>query len=473
MTWSIVLSILASLLLGTGILVLFHGRAVFQPRLAAVHFVLAAGIGLGASSCLYFLWLLTFGRASRYIVVVELALALSCAIAGLLGSNRTPSSVPDEPAVRGFVRKYLFGGVLVLCFGFGIVQWDQHFSAHSRLCPHGQWDAWAIWNVRARYLALSGYDWERAFHKNMSHPDYPLLLPASVARVWSISRTTATSVPIAMAACFTFGIPLLLAASVSMLRGRELGLLAGLFALGTSNFLLQGAWQQADIPLAFFILASLASAAIYDFSNGPGHLSVAALAAGLAAWTKNEGVVFFVGFVLARLGIALTREGIRGAVIDCLRMAQGAALPVLCLTIFKLCYAPPSYLVSHTLCGLPIPETSVEARLPIILRAFAREAVAMRGWPCHVGFFLLAAYLLLAGVRFSRVRFSSFLAVLAPLGVLLAADVGVFMITPCDVEWQLLSLNRLFIQLLPGFLFGYFLLVGEPWPEVASGIRSL
>ena len=60
------------------------------------------------------------------------------------------------------------------------------FVLYSLVHPHGNWDAWTIWNMRARFLFRAGTQWEAAFSPLMSffHTDYPLLIPCLVARCW-------------------------------------------------------------------------------------------------------------------------------------------------------------------------------------------------------------------------------------------------------------------------------------------------
>jgi hypothetical protein len=52
--------------------------------------------------------------------------------------------------------------------------------------PHGNWDAWAIWNLRARFLIHGGNVAQRAWSPALisSHPEYPLLVSGFVARCW-------------------------------------------------------------------------------------------------------------------------------------------------------------------------------------------------------------------------------------------------------------------------------------------------
>jgi len=68
---------------------------------------------------------------------------------------------------------------------------------HMRLMPHGETDAIAIWNLRARSLLRGGREWAAVLSPAIgwSHPDYPLLLPLTVARLWSYAGSETTAVP--------------------------------------------------------------------------------------------------------------------------------------------------------------------------------------------------------------------------------------------------------------------------------------
>ena len=70
--------------------------------------------------------------------------------------------------------------------------------------PHGDWDAWAIWNQHARFLFRGGGSdaWRAFLAINWSQPDYPLLLPASVARVWAYAGHESTLGPALIAIVF-------------------------------------------------------------------------------------------------------------------------------------------------------------------------------------------------------------------------------------------------------------------------------
>src|SRR5204863_2598432 len=52
------------------------------------------------------------------------------------------------------------------------------FVLHGAVKPHGEWDATAIWNLRARSIVRGAPDWPAIFSPAIgwSHPDYPILI---------------------------------------------------------------------------------------------------------------------------------------------------------------------------------------------------------------------------------------------------------------------------------------------------------
>jgi hypothetical protein len=88
-------------------------------------------------------------------------------------------------------------------------------------------------------LFRGGDQWAYAFSNYVidSHPDYPLLLPVSVFRVWNLIGKDMVTIPILIAGFFTFGSTLLILSSIAMFRGKNQGLLAAIMMLLTTKFL--------------------------------------------------------------------------------------------------------------------------------------------------------------------------------------------------------------------------------------------
>ena len=132
--------------------------------------------------------------------------------------------------------------------------------------PHGGWDAWAIWNLRARFLFRSGPFWTDSFSPDLfwSSPDYPLGLPGYVALIWKYVDNDTVIVPMLVAAMFFVATGGLLYASLRRFSG-QIAATLGLIALaGTSFFISHSASQYADVPLGFFVLATVVLMASYD-----------------------------------------------------------------------------------------------------------------------------------------------------------------------------------------------------------------
>ena len=165
------------------------------------------------------------------------------------------------------------------------------FLLRSAINPHGWEDAWGMWNLKARFLFRSGDNWRNTFSNFLSWTsrDYPLLVPLSIVRIWSYLAKESTIAPILVAALFTFSTVGLLISSLSVIRSRSTGLLAGLVLIGSRYFLKTGAYQIADIPLGFYVLATIVLFCLQERSDSKFRFIILAGAmTGLAAWTKNE-----------------------------------------------------------------------------------------------------------------------------------------------------------------------------------------
>src|SRR5262249_13148363 len=138
---------------------------------------------------------------------------------------------------------------------------------------------------------------------SVRHPDYPLLIPASIARLWLNWGADSVPAPAIVACCFTLASVAAVAVGIRQLRRRLQGVLAGLVILGNVAFLLSGILQHyADVPIGFYFASALLLLAIHD--SNPRSTSVtlvlAGAMAGLSAWTKNEGWMFVVALLLGR-----------------------------------------------------------------------------------------------------------------------------------------------------------------------------
>jgi hypothetical protein len=224
-----------------------------EPAPLVLTIALAVGVGLGLSSCAFFLALAIAGGARPAAMLIDALFAVGAvAVAWRRGVLRS-GAASGQPAPATGRNRAIAAAVLLAA-----VAAVAAFALNTIGNPHGEWDAWAIWNLRARWLFRAGPAWHSAFTEDAIHGDYPLLLPAAVARLWAYAGADLPAIPGALAAAYAGALALLLYGSLTALRGLATGLLATLCLLGTPVFLRTVAWQYADIPLAFAMLASLA-----------------------------------------------------------------------------------------------------------------------------------------------------------------------------------------------------------------------
>lgn len=434
-----------------------------------------SGIGIGIGSLLYFVCLLA-GLAA-YAAGIETALCLmlgALAFARLrrLRGRQRPAPAEIRPG-PGPGQRWI-----AALFAAGLAATLVSFAVNALKEPHGRWDAWLIWNMHARFLFRAGAEWREAFTSGLdwSHWDYPLLLPAAIARGWSYLGGETLPVPAVMGFLFTFLVIGLLAAALAHLKGPREGALAGMVLMGTPFFISMGASQFADVPLAFFILTALAWLARASRGTDPpaGALALAGLAAGLAAWTKNEGLLFLL---IAAAGLLIT-TALRGGWRLSLKRSAGflaGALPVLLILIyFKTQIAPANDLLAGFSPQAALAKLLDWDRYGQIVRAFFVTGLSFTQGPVDVrvgmslnlgavGLLLPAAYLLIAGIRIDPEARSGVILTAVLLSAMLAGYFVVYLLTPLELGYHLMtSLNRLFIQLWPGVLFLAFLIAGPP-----------
>lgn len=427
---------------------------------------LGIGTGLGTSSCLYFLLLMT--GAGRWTVIgVEAGLVVAAAAFAWFGKGREwpAEDRTDNPGIAIL-------GPFLLAFAMAAGA----FALLAGINREGFWDAWSIWNLHARFLFRGGPDfWRNAFspHIPWAHPDYPLLLSGTIALCWTIAGAESALGPQLIAGLFGLASLGVITGAIAILRGRVQALLAGTLLLGTFFFVQTAASQYADVPVSFYVLATLALFALQDRS--PSDLRFTALAgamAGFTAWTKNEGLLFVAVVLIAR-AVALFRY--RGA-RELLRQIPAAlvgALPVLAVVaVFKFRYAPANDLMSQVTPGHILHNVIDLGRYLTMLEALVLQLFDLGQFVVPV-VLVLGLYAWLVRFKIGEpMRLTAATLVLA-LGLMLAGDFGVYILFSYDLNFQLInSLHRLLLQLWPAAILTFFALTATPVLRAPPGSKK-
>ncbi|TAL11217.1 MAG: hypothetical protein EPO02_05180 [Nitrospirae bacterium] len=434
---------------------------------------LAAGMALGLSSCTYFIWLVLHGPSRTGLLISELtAFTLAAGVLVYAGGQRgrradaRPSSGPER-------NSRVMLAALSVCAFVALAVALTRFLFLSLAAPHGEVDALTIWNLRARFLARSGEQWLDSFTSLLAThvPDYPLLLPASIARWWTYLGDDPTLVPALVAMLFTFATAGLAASSLGLLRSKGQGLLAGIVLLGTPFLIRHGASQYGDVPLGFFMLATLVAFSLQEKAAGhrDGLLALAGMLAGFAAWTKNEGLLFVLVVAFARLLVVVPASGWKPYGSEMRAFVKGL-LPVLLIVLFFKAHIAPgmSPIFAEQGTATTLERLTDSSRYIETGQAVLKKAARFG----HPGFIALLGYLLLVGRRAGGAGHSGIRHAAVTWGLMFAGYFMIFIITPHGLRYQIdTSLDRLWIQLWPSAVFTFFLFVKTP--EEAMAARSL
>jgi hypothetical protein len=431
------LSLLVAWLLGTLLVSALVGEAERRPSDTALRLALGALLGLGVTAVIFCGFSLLVDRPGLASGIVEAALlaVLARRLAGRGAAVVAPAAAWTWP--QRLLASCCAQALLVAA----VVAWRAWAAA-----PWGGWDGWAIWNLHARLLARGGTDWPAllaAPQLSWTHPDYPRLVAAGVARAWAWTGAESPAAAGLVSAAFAAALLGVLVAGLHVLRGRIAAAVGGLLLVGTPFFVTFATNEHADIPFAAYALAAVVCGV-------RGWLIPAALFAGLAAWTKNEGLLFAAVFGAVLL-TTQPRQKI-GAILGAL------ALGLLPVIGFKLGWAPANDLMGPTLAPR-LAQLFDPARHGAILSALGRDLRQFGEWTV-LPYFALA-------LGWWASRRAQPVPRLVPLVIVLMAAgyYVVYLLSPHDLAWHLdTSLVRLLLQLWPLVIVAWCL----RWPEAAA-----
>jgi len=366
--------------------------------------------------------------------------------AALWWAFREPTPVRPKPS-----HKFPWTWLLAAAFGVACLLLALDIQAATQANPHGEWDASAIWNVRARYLAGGPLTWTRAISPSpgggmtsSSHPAYPLFLSAFLAMQWTIGGFDITG-PIVTGALISAAVLALLVAGLATRRSTTLGLLVGLLLLGTELFASQASSQYSDLleGLAFLAALMLLDLAQEGSAAGSRRLLIAAgLAIGLAPWIKNEGQPF----AIAALAVSFWR--FRGEAFWTL---LGAVPGIAATAALKLMSEGRETMFPSTLGGMAAKLADFSRWWQAFL-GFGKAVVDAGPVWAHPVLLVVALAVVLRMIPPQERRTRLWLAV--PIAVTLAAEYGLYLITTADLDWHIsTSVSRLLAQVWPSLLW--------------------
>jgi hypothetical protein len=435
----IFLSLLLAWLLGLSIVALFWPRERTLRADVAMIVTLGAIVGLLATSVFFFSATLICERPAGHAAAFEIVMAINLLWrAGHRWMQESHAPTPGTRTWMDWLLAFLFVQAAIVA---GVIAWRTHQAE-----PLGGWDGWAIWNLHARFMLRAGPQWPEllaAPSLSWTHPDYPRLIPASVARVWAWAGEEDPGAPAMVSVMFAAATLALLVTALDRLHGRGVALVSGIVLLATPFFVTFAANQHADIPLGSFMLAALVMVVMANAApQARGCWILAGICAGGAAWTKNEGLLFaaaLAGVVM----LHLWRNKSAGVTRSFFVALTVGLIPVL---YFKIHLAPESDLLSASRGSWPA-KVLEPARHAMIMAALWRDLGRFGEW--QIAPWLVLTLPLLAW-RLQRRLGSAERLIPILIGLMLAGYYAVYLVSPQDLAWHLEnSLVRLLLQLWP------------------------
>jgi hypothetical protein len=382
-------------------------------------YILFTGIGISLISILYFLLLVVHLPFIATVVIILAALFFA-------GRWFFKNEVAPDTA-----STYKWWPVLILIPAIFLFIKKIYYLTEV----HGEWDAWAIWNLHAKYLTDPEH-WQRLFlNTNNAHPDYPLGLPAFIAFFTRLcSGHFATLLPFIFSFAITVFIPVFV--YTDTIRKNIVIASAALFFFAQDmHYLNRGGAQYADTLLAFFFLAAVAC--IYYAGENKKYIVLSTFFAGSCMWVKNEGIILAGIFIAFNYNTFLQPKNLK-------YFLGGIALPLITVVSFKTLYSNGNDMIDGQR-GKTMEFLKDKSRYRMIYDWFKLN-LNTHFYYVKIGVFLYA----LISILQKRLPDRQLLMLFACL----AAYMGFYVISPNDLEWHLsTSQDRLMHQLMPAFIF--------------------
>lgn len=420
---------------------------------------LGIGLGLGLSSLLYFLYLFFFA-GGRWFILVQLAIFF--VLLGVTIWKERKQAWPVLPRWNLTRTQTILSAVALIIFLISLASTASYLLRRKQ----GDWDAWMMYNRAARFVYRDQANWLASFSRQMDpifHADYPLLLAMNTASGWDTLGAETPRVPMIQSALFAVGVLGLAVGALASIKSTGQAALGAIILWGTPVLVNEGARELADVPLAFFMLATVVLIYFYVLHKKPALIALAGLSAGFAAWTKNEGGLFVVA-----VGVALTIAFFRQKPFRVLFFyALGLTSPFAITLYFKLFLAPPSDVLSSG-AAKSLQQILDLSRHAEIIKFFWNQFIRFGSWTgisLAIGVFpILLTYFLLFRSPIQAQHRRAYIAGITILVVQALGDYAVYLITPYDLNWHLsYSGQRIVLQVFP--LITFLILCASQAPE--------
>ena len=325
--------------------------------------------------------------------------------------------------------------------------------------PDGTWDAIAILNLKAKFLACGNEVFTGIFsdYYDYIHRDYPLFLPSLVARGHVYARRITNVIPVLFSFLFSISSFIFPYLYLKKLKSKYYAIFSICLLSFSPYFFYEYGRQYADMPLAVFFLISLYELIKWERERYKSLPWLCFIFSSLCFWIKNEGIPWFLFYSLF-VGYYSFKKEFWGTNKNKYFLNQLLKEKLLTkfISLF-LCVVPP--LLSYTLVKFMANSDNdlmkgIFARLGQIFsveRYLLISLYVFHFMKKHLWILVIPIYLLL-GFKDKRYRSVSILLLLIVFMIIFYQIM--LILTPNDLLWHLEScFTRIFTHFLPSLIF--------------------
>lgn len=360
------------------------------PDSLAEVFALSFGLGAGTVSFIFFLGGLIFGNPPSLNTIIFI-LAFPLILFFVRGKKDYFNSK---------LLKLSFDPMVIITISIIAIMFSVVFL-HS-IMPLYEWDAFAIWGLKAKILLHEGLGIETNYFHNpnlaYSHLDYPLLLPYLMGGACLAGNHGEFSYKMVFPFFYLAFTCLIYVAARWKLKRTHALFLTAVFACTPALVRWSGAGT-ADMALSFFYAGSIIYLVRFFEDRKLNNLLISGLFSAFCALTKNEGLPLSI-INIAALTVY--------SILPRFNMKNLKA-PLLFLFVFMIFYLP------WLIFSLNIPKLHEDylgnltvakfagniGRFPLIIQEMSSQFLSLKNWGM---FWLLMSVVVIAGGRLFKAR---------------------------------------------------------------------
>ncbi len=278
-----------------------------QPQISGLLILcLSLGLGLGISASITFYSFFIFREFNQTaILTINIATLLSLFITNIFYFSSPENKIETENQLPKINNKFWI--TAFIAWGVAIIG----ISILSQQYPSGGWDAWGLYNMKAKFLVFGSERWAD-FAKAHWHtqPSYPILLPLINTWIYSVFQSGIVKAASLTSIIFSATCGLLIYSGLSQFIKKWVALLASVLLMTTPSYIFWSTTQYADIVLAYFLLSSVILLTLTMKTKNHRFSLLTGLFLGLMPFAKNEGIVMLFLLIGLTIGYLFLNKNI-------------------------------------------------------------------------------------------------------------------------------------------------------------------